>query len=90
MIFFGPRVHRWEKLGRSGKTPPGDRAEIENVKYAKGDVFNFNPATQVALFNFYSTFPIYGPLPKKVSFRFVIRLLFTNFTGIKMGLDQKV
>ena len=26
--------------------PPGGRAEIENVKYAKSDIFNFNSATR--------------------------------------------
>ncbi len=31
MILFWPRVHRWEKWSQGRKTPPGGRAEIENV-----------------------------------------------------------
>ncbi len=34
------------------------------------------------LLNFYSTFPIYGTLPKKVSFIFLIHLVLTNSTEI--------
>ncbi len=46
MILFWPRVHRWEMWSQSGKTPPGGRGEIENVKYAKSDIINFNSATR--------------------------------------------
>ena len=34
------------KCGQSGKTSPGGRAKIENVKYAKSDIFNFNSAME--------------------------------------------
>ena len=46
MILFWPRVHRWEKWSQLWKMPPGGRAEIENVKSAKSDIFNFSSATR--------------------------------------------
>ncbi len=88
MILFWPRVHRCEKWSQSGKTPPGGRAEIGNVKYAKKWHFQFQLRHQVALLNFYSTFHIYGTLPKKVSFRLLIRRVLTNFTEILLHVYQ--
>ncbi len=35
-----------KKLSQSGKMPPGDKAEIENVKYANGGIFHFISATR--------------------------------------------
>ena len=42
----------------------------------------------MALSDFYSTFYIYGTLPKKVSFRFSIRWVLTNFTEIFIHVYQ--
>ena len=45
MTLFWPRAHGWEKWSQSGKMPANGRAEIENVKSTKSDIFNFNSAT---------------------------------------------
>ena len=50
--------------------------------------FQFQLRHQMALLNFYSTFPIYGTLPQKVSFRFLIRRVLTNFTKILLHVYQ--
>ena len=62
---FWPRVHRWEKWGLSGKMPPGGRAEIENVKYAKCDIFNFNSTTRWHFWTFTPLFRSMEHCPKK-------------------------
>ena len=61
---------------------------VKNVKYAKKWHLQFQLCHQVALLNFYSTFPIYATLLKKVSFRFLIRRVLTNFTGILLHVYQ--
>ena len=80
MILFWPRVHRWERWSQSGKTLPGGRAEIKNVKYAKSDIFHFNSATMW-------TFELLH-CPKKESFRFLINWVLTNFTEILLHIYQ--
>ncbi len=68
--------------GLSGKMPPGGQAEIENVQSAKV-TFQFQLCHQVTLLNFEFTFPIYGPLVKKVSD------IFLYFTKICIHVYQE-
>ncbi len=82
MILFSPRVHRWEKWSQSGKTPPVGRAEIENVKYAKSDIFNFNSATRWRFRTFTPLFTSMEHCSKKCHSDFLIRWVLANFTEI--------
>ena len=88
MILFWPRVHRWEKLSQSGKMPPGGKAEIENGKYAKSEIFNFNSSTGWHFWTFTPLFLSMEYCPKKVSFRFLIHWVLTNLTEILLHVYQ--
>ncbi len=67
---FWPRVHRWEKWSQSGKMPPGGRSEIENDKYAKNDIFNFNSATKWRFWSFTPLLLSMVHCPKKCHLNF--------------------
>ena len=88
MIHFWPRVHRLEKWSQSWKMPPGGRAEIESVKYAKSDIFNFNSATRWRFGTFTPLLPSMEHYLKKVSFRFLICRVLTIFTEILLHVYQ--
>ncbi len=65
MILFWPRVDRWEKWSQNGKMPPGGRVEIENIRYAKSDILNFNSTTR---WRFWTLTPLFQSMecwPKK-------------------------
>ncbi len=59
--FSWPRVHRWEKWSQSGKMLPGGRTEIENIKSAKSNIFNFNSATRWHFWTLNPFFPSMDP-----------------------------
>ena len=64
--YFFDQGEKWSQIG---KTPPagasGGRAEIENVTYAKSDIFNFNSATGWCYWTFTPLFPSMEHCQKK-------------------------
>ncbi len=69
-------VHRWEKWSQSLITPPGGKAEIENVEKI---ILTFSIsalplefAVQMSAPRGQHTFYIYRPFVKKLSLRFLI------------------
>ena len=66
MIIFWPRVHRLQRWSQSEKMPPGGRAEIENVKYAKSNIFNLTSATRWHFWTFTPLFLSMAHCPKSI------------------------
>ena len=83
---------KWSQSGKmpsqSGKMPPGDKAEIENAKYAKSDIFNFNSTPRCRFWTFTPLFKYLWKITQNVSFRFLIRWVLTNFTEILLHVYQ--
>ncbi len=82
MMVFWPRVHRWKKRSQSEKNATWRQSWNWKCQLCKRRHFQFQLGHHMALLNFYTTFPIYGTLLKKVSFRFLICWVLKNFTEI--------
>ena len=57
MFIYWQRVHRCKKCAYIWKVTSDGKAEIENVNYALGDIFNIGSATKVRFSTFTPLFP---------------------------------